>query len=514
MTLQRKILIAGAVTLATLIAGGTAGAQGFAGLEKKVVEKTLSNGLRVIVLPHGSAPVVSMVTYADVGGVDENQNATGLAHIFEHMAFKGTKTIGTKDHAKEAAALKKEDEAFLALRAERLRRPAPDPVKLKRLEEALTKAQDEARQYVVPNEIGDIIERAGGQGLNAGTSFDQTVYMYSLPSNKLELWAALEADRFTNPVLREFYKEKDVIMEEKRMGESQPTGRLIADFMPVAFQAHMYRSFIIGHMSDLEGITKEQAEAWFAKYYGARNLTAVVVGDVDPAQVIPMLERTLGTIPAGEKPGQVVTVEPPQRAEKRIIMEDPSQPILLIGYHKGDINDPDNAVHEAISDILGGGRSSRLYTCAGQGEEARPRRRRDHGAGPEVPRPVPLLRRAQQGQDQRGVRGGDLRGARADEEGAGHRGRARGRQGPRQGLLPRPDRLQHGPRDGAGPIREPRGVVARGVRLAGQDRQGQRGRHPTGRDHHVRQVEPDRRHDRDGRRGAGPAGREVSGRLP
>jgi predicted Zn-dependent peptidase len=361
MTLQRRILTALAVAVATLIAGGAAWAQGFADLEKKVVEKTLSNGLKVIVLPHGSAPVVSMVTYADVGGVDENQNATGLAHIFEHMAFKGTKTIGTKDYAKEAAALKKEDEAFLALRAERLRRPAPDPARLAQLEEALKKAQDEARQFVVANEIGDIIERAGGQGLNAGTSFDQTIYMYSLPSNKLELWATLEADRFTNPVLREFYKEKDVIMEEKRMGESQPTGRLINDFMPVAFQAHMYRSFIIGHMSDLQGITREQAQAWFAKYYGAKNLTAVVVGDVDPAQVIPMLERTLGTIPAGEKPGPVVTVEPPQRAEKRIIMEDPSQPILLIGYHKGDINDPDNAVHEAISDILGGGRSSRLY---------------------------------------------------------------------------------------------------------------------------------------------------------
>jgi predicted Zn-dependent peptidase len=303
-----------------------------------------------------------MVTYADVGGVDENQNATGLAHIFEHMAFKGTTTIGTKDYAKAAVALKKEDEAFLALRAERLRRPAPDPARLAQLEEALKKAQDEARQYVVPNEIGDIVERAGGQGLNAGTSFDQTIYMYSLPSNKLELWATLEADRFTNPVLREFYKEKDVIMEEKRMGESQPTGRLINDFMPVAFQAHMYRSFVIGHMSDLQGITRDQAREWFARYYGARNLTVAIVGDVDPATAMPMLERTLGAIPAGTNPGPVVTEEPPQRAEKRIVMEDPSQPILFMGFHRGDVNDPDYAVYEALSELLAGGRSSRLYT--------------------------------------------------------------------------------------------------------------------------------------------------------
>ncbi len=346
---------------ALLLAAAGVRGQGFADLEQRVVATTLPNGLKVILLPRPMAPVISMVTYADVGGVDENQNATGLAHIFEHMAFKGTTTIGTKDFAKEAEAMRREDQAFLALRAERLRRPRPDPDKVKQLEEALGKAMDEARAYVVPNEIGDIIERAGGKGLNAFTSFDQTVYHYSLPSNKLELWATLEGDRFSHPVLREFYKEKDVIMEERRMGESQPTGRLFIDFMPVAYEASMYRSFVIGWMSDLQAITRAQAEAWFAKYYRARNLTAVVVGDVDPATAMPVLQRTLGAIPAGEKPDPVVTKEPPQRAEKRLSMEDPSQPFLLIAYHKGDINDPDNAVYEAINDVLAEGRSSRVF---------------------------------------------------------------------------------------------------------------------------------------------------------
>ena len=361
MTRTRTLITALAVLAVGLALTGTAGAQGFLDLEKKVVEKRLPNGLTVILLPRPFAPVVSMVTYADVGGVDENQNATGLAHIFEHMAFKGTHTVGTKDYAKEVQAMKKEDEAFLALRAERMRRPKPDEAKVKELEAVLKKAQDEARQYVVPNEIGDIIERAGGKGLNAFTNFDQTVYHYSLPSNKIELWARLESDRFTNPVLREFYKEKDVIMEEKRMGESQPTGRLFSDFMPMAYKASMYRAGVIGFMSDLQGITRAQAEAWFSKYYRARNLTAVIVGDVDPATAMPLLERTLGSIPAGEKPGPVITQEPPQRAEKRLIMEDPSQPFLLIAYHKGDINDPDNAIYEAINDVLAEGRSSRVY---------------------------------------------------------------------------------------------------------------------------------------------------------
>jgi predicted Zn-dependent peptidase len=337
------------------------GPSSFRGLEQKVVEKTLPNGLRVILVPLAGAPVVSMVTYADVGSVDENQNLTGLAHIFEHMAFKGTTTLGTKDLAKETEAMKKEDEAFLALRAERLRRPKPDAAKLKELEAAFSAAKEEAARHVDVGRFGQLLEQEGAMGLNAFTSFDQTVYVYSLPSNKLELWAALEYDRFTNPVLREFYKEKDVIMEERRMGESQPIRRLIEDFLAVAYKAHMYRSFVIGQMSDLRGITRADAEAWFKKYYGARNLTAVVVGDVDPASAWPMLEKWLGRIPPGEKPGPVVTEEPPQRAEKRIVMEDPSQPMLLVGYHRPGITDPDKSAYEALSDVLAGGPSSRLY---------------------------------------------------------------------------------------------------------------------------------------------------------
>ena len=351
-----------ALSLATLWMAASAAAAGFADLEQRVVEQTLSNGLKVLILPRPFAPVVSMVTFADVGSVDENQNATGLAHIFEHMAFKGTTTIGTTDLARELEAMRREDETFAALREERMRRPRPDPERLQQLEQEFAAAVAEARQYVKPNELGEIIERAGGQGLNAGTSFDQTVYMYSLPSNKLELWATLEADRFTNPVLREFYTEKDVIMEERRMAMSQPVSRLIEDFLAVAFKASMYRSFVIGHMSDLQGITRDQAREWFARYYGARNLTVAIVGDVDPATAMPMLERTLGAIPAGFNPGPVVTEEPPQRAEKRIIMEDPSQPILFMGFHRGDVNDPDYAVYEALSELLAGGRSSRLYT--------------------------------------------------------------------------------------------------------------------------------------------------------
>jgi predicted Zn-dependent peptidase len=349
-----------AAGLVALILAAPAWAQGFKDLEKQVVEKKLPNGLTVILLPRHTAPVISMVTYANVGSVDEQVGGTGLAHIFEHMAFKGTHTIGTTDYANEQKAILKEDEAFLALRAERLK-PKPDPEKVKRLEEALKKAEDDSEKFVISNEFSEIVDREGGQGLNAFTSFDQTVYMYSLPSNKLQLWATLEADRFTNPVLREFYKEKNVIMEERRMGESQPQGRLFNDFFPVAYQAHPYRSNTIGWQSDLQAITKAQADAWFKKNYGASNLTCVIVGDVEPAAAMPMLEKTLGGIPSGQKPEPVVTVEPPQRGERRISLDDPSQPFLIIGYHRPAVTSPDDAVYDAISDVLGGGRSSWLY---------------------------------------------------------------------------------------------------------------------------------------------------------
>ncbi len=361
MTHHKGLACALAAAVLAALAAAPAWAQGFKEMEGRVVEKTLPNGLKLIVLPRPKAPVTSFVTYADVGSVDEQVGATGLAHIFEHMAFKGTTTVGTKDIAKELAAMKAEDQAFAALRAERMRLPKPDEAKLKELEASFKKAQEGAQQYAETGEFDKILDRAGQQGLNAFTSFDQTVYMYSLPSNRVERWAALEQDRFTNPVLREVYKEKDVIMEERRMGESRPTGRLYEDFFAAAFKAHMYRSYVIGWMSDLQAISRAQAMDWFKRNYSARNLTAVVVGDVDPATVIPMLESHLGKIPAGQKPGPVVTVEPPQREEKRLIMEDPSQPFLLAGWHRPAITSPDNAAFEVVADVLGGGRSSRLY---------------------------------------------------------------------------------------------------------------------------------------------------------
>ena len=191
-------------------------------------------------LERHQAPVASFTTYADVGSAQEVAGITGLAHIFEHLAFKGSRTLGTKNWAEERLALARVDQAFAALQAERQKGREADPAKIKKLDAAFQAAQEAAGKFVVTNEFGEAIERAGGEGLNATTAEDRTNYFFSLPSNAAELWFYLEGQRFGDPVLREFYKERGVVMEERRLGESQPIGRLVEEFQATAYKAHPY----------------------------------------------------------------------------------------------------------------------------------------------------------------------------------------------------------------------------------------------------------------------------------
>jgi predicted Zn-dependent peptidase len=351
----RTLFLAGAIALAGLAQ------QEFREIESRVTEFTLKNGMKFLVLERKKAPVASFVTYADVGSAQEVKGITGLAHLFEHMAFKGTDKIGTKDYARERVALEKVEQAYAALREEKRKGAKADPEKLKKLEEAFRQAQEEAGKYVASNEFGEAVERAGGRQLNATTAADRTMYFFSLPSNHMELWFWLESERFLNPVFREFYKERDVVMEERRLMESQPVGKLLEEFLAAAYKAHPYGEPVIGHMSDLENLTTADAVAFFRKYYIPSNLVAAVVGDVDPKRVRELAERYFGRIPGGPKPEPLRTVEPSQEAERRVTMWLRAQRMVLMGYHKPDINHPDDAVYDAISSLLSEGRSSRLY---------------------------------------------------------------------------------------------------------------------------------------------------------
>jgi len=245
-----------------VLAGAAAAQDGFQEIQSRITDFTLPNGMTFIVLERHQAPVASFMTYADVGSAQEVVGITGLAHIFEHMAFKGTPTIGGNNYAEEKLALDRVDQAFDAFRAERSKGAKADPQKLKALEADFKAAQDGAGKFVVKNEYGDIIERAGGHGLNANTSWDNTHYFFSLPSNSEELWFYLESERFLHPVLREFYKEKDVVMEERRMSlESQPIGKLVDETIHISYKAHPYGVHVLGHMSDLENITPRHPSA-------------------------------------------------------------------------------------------------------------------------------------------------------------------------------------------------------------------------------------------------------------
>ncbi len=335
---------------------------GFRDIQKQVTEFTLKNGLTFIVLPRHEAPVISFHTYVDVGSVNEDRGITGLAHIFEHLAFKGTTTIGTKDYRKEKPALEALDKSWNALRAEEIRLPHPDSARLAELTKDFNAKQDAASALVENNQFGQIVEQNGGVGLNAMTNSDATQYFYSLPSNKAELWFSLESSRFLDPVFRDFYKEKNVVMEERRMGvESSPTGKLLEEFLSVAFKAHPYRDEVVGHMSDLKAISRDDAIAFFKKYYVPSNMVIAIVGDIEPAEAKRLSEIYFGRLPARPKPEPLRTVEPPQIGERRVTLHEQSQRWLLVGYKKGGALSPDDPVYDVISDLMSSGRTSRLY---------------------------------------------------------------------------------------------------------------------------------------------------------
>jgi predicted Zn-dependent peptidase len=336
-------------------------AQDLASFEAKTKVHVLANGWTFIIVERPAAPVFSFATVADVGSAQEVPGITGLAHMFEHMAFKGTPNLGTSDYEGEKKALDALEAAYQAYQAARLA-PHPDPQKVQSLLADFKAKQQAAASFVVKGAFDDVLTSEGGVGTNATTSADETRYFYSLPANKIELFAYLESERFYHPVFREFYEERDVVMEERRMStESQPIGRLVEQFTSAAFSAHPYHQPTIGYTSDLESITMTDAERFFRTWYVPSALTTAIVGDVHAETLIPLLDKYFGRIPARPAPPPLRTVEPPQAAEKTVVLDDPSQPMYLEAYHKPASIDPDQAVYDAIDDILSTGRTSRLY---------------------------------------------------------------------------------------------------------------------------------------------------------
>ena len=198
--------------------------------------------------------------------------------------------------------------------------------------------------------------------MNASTAEDSTQYFWSMPSNRLELWAYLESQRIAQPVQREFYKERDVVQEERRMRiDSSPVGRMVEEFLATAYVAHPYGRSGVGWESEISQVSATEAEAFHKKYYVPSNIVIAVVGDIKASEAMPILERYFSKIPAGPKPEPMTTIEPRQFAEKSVVIREATQPFYIEGYHRPDYRDPDDSVYDAITDIFSNGRTARLY---------------------------------------------------------------------------------------------------------------------------------------------------------
>lgn len=333
-----------------------------AGLEEKVVEHTFNNGMKLLMVERHTSPTVSAWIRFRVGSVDERSDERGIAHLLEHMLFKGTTTLGTRDYLAEKPILDKIEQTAQALIDEKNKYDKADKFKLTELSKQLTALEAEASKYVIKDEFFELYSKNGGVGYNAFTSRDGTTYLISLPSNKLELWAAIESDRLQNAVLREFYTERSVVMEERRRSyDADPESKLWETFVASSFLAHPYGQPTIGWMSDIENLTRTKAELFFHNYYAPNNALVAIVGDIDTKATIALVERYFGSIKPGKPVPPVTAEEPKQSGERRIELVAEAEPVLIVGYHKPAIMAEDDYVFDVISMILGSGRTSRFY---------------------------------------------------------------------------------------------------------------------------------------------------------
>ena len=333
-----------------------------ASLESRVREIRLDNGMRFLLLRRGTAPVFAGILRFNVGSADDPGGATGLAHLFEHMAFKGTSTIGITDAAKERPILDGLDDVARQLNAELDRGLQGDPNRIATLRARMKELMEEHRRLVVRDEFSEIVQVNGGTGINASTGADLTSYYVNLPANRIELWCLLEAARLRDPVLREFYSERDVVKEERRFRiDNHPQGKLYEQLLLTAYSAHPYRVPGVGWLSDLDRLTRPEAEEFRRAHYVPGNAVGAIVGQIDVEATAALLRRYFGPLPAGPLPLGPATVEPEQKGERRVQAQFDAASHLMIGFHKTAVADPDDPVFEVIDSLLGEGRTGRLF---------------------------------------------------------------------------------------------------------------------------------------------------------
>lgn len=317
----------------------------------RVERYTLSNGVRVLFYRRGMAAVFSSTIAVRVGGVDEHLGQTGISHMLEHMAFKGTHTIGTSDFNREKVLL------------ERLEVLAPNSHKFS--PEQASEWQNlhtELKTIWKSEEFSTNYEEQGAVGLNATTDQELTCYFVSMPRSAFEYWAETEADRLINPVMRQFYQERDVVMEERRMRtDNDPHGKLNEVMSEIAFLRHPYRNPVIGYPEDIQNLTATAVAKMHHDYYVPKNIVISLVGDVDPKNDLAVLEKYFGGIPDREPPERAPLSEPTQAGERRVRLSSPATTFVELAYHKPSYPDRDDPPLSVFNEALVGSSLSPLF---------------------------------------------------------------------------------------------------------------------------------------------------------
>jgi predicted Zn-dependent peptidase len=323
---------------------------------------TLKNGLRLLMLERDLSPTVSIYIRYRSGAVDETEGKTGTAHLLEHMMFKGTNTIGAINYPREQKLLLKIEAAGTAIDREKMKGKTADPIAIERLTQQLKVLRNTHRQQTVSNEIDRLYTENGAVGLNASTGQDLTTYRVSIPVNRIELWARIESDRMRNPVFREFYTERDVVMEERRQRyESDPDGKLFEHYFSTAFIAHPYRRPVIGWPSDIRFLDMSYMRRFFKNTHAPNNTVIAIVGDIRPSEVRKLVEKYFGPIPSQKLISIPITEEPVQTGERRIEVLYAADPKLILGYHKPPPPDFSDYAFDLIESLLTRGRTARLH---------------------------------------------------------------------------------------------------------------------------------------------------------
>jgi predicted Zn-dependent peptidase len=326
-----------------------------------VHEHTLENGLRLFILPRPGVPIASFVVQYKIGGVNETAGNTGIAHFLEHLLFKGTTSVGTLDYEMEKVYLDQMDRLFDSILILQEVEPT-DTATIDVLMGRIRNLEDQAAALVTSNEFDIILSENGSRGLNATTTAESTTYFVELPSNRTELWFILEADRMRNPVFREFYTERDVVAEERRLRlENSPGGLLYQAHMASAFQEHPYGTPVVGFMEDIQRLTRAEVKSYFRRFYAPNNAVVAIAGDVDPGQILEWAREYFEPIPRGDDPPPVLVEEPRQTAERRVEVRYDAEPALRIGWKVPPSQSEDGPALYMLTSLLTGGRSSRLY---------------------------------------------------------------------------------------------------------------------------------------------------------